>query len=91
MKMVILSVRDIKAAIFMRPFFAQSTGTGLRSFSDEVNRKEEGNMLNLHPEDFALYEIGVFDDDKGTILPAVIPRLLLQAAQAVVRPDVTKN
>lgn len=65
MKYVIVSVRDRAANAFGRPFFVATRGQAIRSFSDEVNTKREGNALQAHPEDFDLYELGVFDEDTG--------------------------
>jgi len=82
--MVMCTVRDAKSDLYMRPWFVQSSGVAIRSFSDEVNRDAEDNQLNRHPEDFALYEIGLFDDSDGKIYPYDIPKLLIQADQVKV-------
>jgi len=61
----ILSVQDIKAGAFHRPFFAQSEQAGARSFIDEVNRSSPDNIMNTHPEDFILFKLGSWDDETG--------------------------
>lgn len=66
MKLFVLSVRDIKADSFGRPFFTTSLGEAVRSFSDEVNRAAEDNLLYKHPDDFELFHLGMFDTDDGT-------------------------
>jgi len=40
-------------------------GVAIRSFTDEVNREDKDNQLFNHPDDFDLYELGVFDDSLG--------------------------
>lgn len=65
MKYVVLAVRDRSADCFGTPMFTVSKGTAIRSFSDEVNRVDPNNMLNKHPEDFDLYELGSYDDATG--------------------------
>lgn len=60
---VICVVRDIKADAYGQPMFVQSTGVALRSFTDEVNRASEDNMLYQHPEDFELFTVGTFNDE----------------------------
>lgn len=65
MEKVVCSVRDSAAEIFGQPFFVPSRGVALRSFADEVNRAAVDNALNQHPEDFILYELGVFDESTG--------------------------
>lgn len=37
----------------------------IRSFGDECRRKEPGNALGAHPEDYELWHIGSFDDNTG--------------------------
>lgn len=81
MRMTILAIRDAKADCFSRPFFAQTPAAGIRSFSDETNRKDEQNPYYTHPEDYALYELGQFDDADGKIYVHDLPKLLIQADQ----------
>lgn len=71
MMMVVLAVRDKATEAFGRPMFVLARGQGVRSFSDEVNRKAPDNSLNQHPEDYSLWELGSYDDSsaKFTLLP----------------------
>ena len=62
---VIVSVKDSAAEAFGRPMYLQSIGVAIRSFTDEVNREDKDNQLFNHPDDFDLYELGVFDDSIG--------------------------
>jgi hypothetical protein len=62
---VIVSVRDTAAEAYGRPMYLQSLGVAIRSFTDEVNREDKDNQLFNHPDDFDLYELGVFDDSLG--------------------------
>lgn len=62
---VIVSVKDSAAEAFGRPMYLQSIGIAIRSFTDEVNREDKDNQLFNHPDDFDLYELGVFDDSLG--------------------------
>jgi len=84
MRMVMCSIRDFKSEIYMRPWFAQATGAAIRMFQDEVNRNDPDNMLNRHPADFALYEIGLFDDSEGVVYPYDVKKLLMEGSQATV-------
>lgn len=59
------AVFDQKAKAYMQPFFSQSAGTAARAFAVAVN--DPTTMLSKHPEDFSLWEIGVFDDDSAYI------------------------
>lgn len=81
MKMIIVTIRDVKADLFMRPFFMQTSAAAIRTFSDEVNRADKDNTIYNHPEDYSLYEIGEFDDNTAVIYPLPQPRMLIQASQ----------
>lgn len=65
MRLYVFSVRDIKADSFGQPFYSTSKGQAVRSFSDEVNRAAQDNLLYQHPEDFELFILGEFDTDDG--------------------------
>ena len=76
MKLNICSVKDRAADAFGRPMFVTSTGVAIRSFSDELNRSDADNQLYNHPDDFDLYEFGVFDDNTGLFDLYDQPKLL---------------
>ena len=76
MKLNICSVKDRAADAFGRPMFVPSTGVAIRSFSDELNRADADNQLYNHPDDFDLYEFGVFDDNTGLFDLYDQPKLL---------------
>lgn len=58
---------DRAADAFGRPIFVNAIGQAIRSFNDEINRKDEQNPLYLHPEDFDLYHLGSYDDNTGVL------------------------
>lgn len=62
---VVCAVRDSAAGVFGQPFFVAAIGQATRSFSDEVNRAAADNVVYAHPDDFVLYELGIFDDESG--------------------------
>lgn len=66
MILYVLSIRDRAADVFGQPIFVAAKGAAVRSFGDEINRKEANNNFAAHPEDFDLYELGTFDDNTGT-------------------------
>lgn len=61
MKYKIVCVRDRVADVFGVPNFVLSTAAAVRSFGDEVNKKD-GSPLGAHPDDFDLYSLGEYDD-----------------------------
>jgi hypothetical protein len=76
MKLILCSVKDRAADAYGRPMFVPSSGVAIRSFSDEINRNADDNQLFNHPDDFDLYEFGVFDDNSGNFDIYEQPKLL---------------
>jgi len=76
MILIICTVKDRAADAFGRPMFVPSTGVAIRSFTDEVNRSDSENNLYNHPDDFDLYDLGVFDDQTGMFSLHDVPRQL---------------
>lgn len=65
-------LRDQKLDCFMNPMFMQARGQVLRMLSDQINNvagapRGELPMVALHPEDFELFLIGVYDAKTGEI------------------------
>lgn len=77
----ICAVYDAKAAAFGTPFFTQSLGQAERSFTDEVNRDDDGkNVMFNHAEDFQLFHLGSYNDENAEFDPVFPPRLLVSGA-----------
>lgn len=64
MKYKIVSVRDRVAGCFGVPNFVVSSGAAIRAFGDEINRADSKNHFYMHPDDFDLFELGEFDDER---------------------------
>ena len=64
MKLNIYSIYDTASGLYSRPFFTQSDGEASRSFGDLVTDKT--HPVGMHPEDYTLFRLGVFDDVKGS-------------------------
>jgi hypothetical protein len=80
MKMNVYSIYDTAAAVYLRPFFMQSDGQALRSFSDIANDAEHD--IGRHPEDYTLVRIGDFNDQNGQLIPES-PESLITGLEAV--------
>lgn len=65
MKIIVVAVRDRQLAQFGRPWYAVTRGQAVRSFADEINRAAADNQLYMHPEDYELFALGFFDEEKG--------------------------
>lgn len=80
----VYAVYDNKAEAFMQPFFADTPGIATRNFQTNVN--SEQSIFNKYPNDFVLYEIGVFDDAKGLLI-AHDHNINLGMATDYIKPD----
>jgi len=63
-KMKVFAVYDTKAKYYRNPFMMRSKGEAIRGFADVAN--DEKTEIGKHPEDFALFELAEFDEEKGT-------------------------
>lgn len=62
-------IYDSKADRYNPPFSVHTYGEAERGFKDLVNDKT--TAIGQHPEDFILFSLGEWDDDKGILLPLV--------------------
>lgn len=74
----VCSVHDAAIGAFGRPAFVASMGQAIRSFTDEVNRGAEDNVMFKHPEDVSLYHLGTFDDGTGLFELVQVPRRICE-------------
>lgn len=81
----VFSVYDQKVEAFMQPFFCITIAQAIRMFTDSCN--EPTSMFNKHPEDYALFELGVFDDGGGQLISNATAKHLVTALEVVERPD----
>lgn len=70
----VLAVRDRATDSFGQPIFVVAVGQGVRSFTDEINRKE--SPFHAHPEDYDLYHLAEYEDRTGQLSPFSTPRLV---------------
>lgn len=77
MKLMLFSILDQKAGIFLAPFVSRSTADAERQITQSLR---DPAMLQTpvgqNPEDFVLYTVGYFDDEIGTIEALSAPRLI---------------
>lgn len=69
MKMQVIATRDIVANVYGPPMYVIHVGQSIRGFGDECQRKEKGNVLGEHPEDFELWHLGEWDDETAEFTP----------------------
>lgn len=63
--MKVLTVYDSKAEAYLPPFYMRTTAEAIRAFEATCNDTESN--MSRYPEDYTLFEIGDWDDDKGNI------------------------
>ncbi len=66
MKLNIYSIFDQASGLYSRPFFTQSDPEAMRSFTDIAT--DADHPIGKHPEDYSLYRLGTFDDNKGNMI-----------------------
>lgn len=68
------SLYDDAAKYYMRPFWSDYKVNAQRSFRQLVNQKDNSdNMVANHPDQFTLFELGVFDARTGIFSSHSIP------------------
>ena len=65
MKSNIYTIKDNKAGLFGPVFLLKNNFVALRTLADEMNKQD--SVIGKHPEDYALYCVGEFDEDTGEI------------------------
>ena len=90
MKKTIVAVYDKASKSYGQPIFAPAIGVAIRSFTDEVNNKYETNQMYHHPDDFTMYDFGVFDDNTGAFELHPEPVKLITAKDAKNPIDIQK-
>lgn len=61
----IFAVFDSKAESYTPPFFQHHEAMAVRTFTDCCNDDE--HTFGKHPEDYTLFDLGLYDDSTGTI------------------------
>lgn len=79
MQYKIFSIFDRKSETFGQVMCKPAVGVMTREFVDAVN--DEATQLNKHPEDFALFELGIFDDVDGSVDSQI--RLISEAKDVI--------
>lgn len=81
MQQKMYSIRDARAEVFGAPYYALTAGMAERNFTQLVN--DEKSQLNMFPDDFDLYEVGVYDDQDGKGQFWDTPRHIIKAVQVL--------
>lgn len=77
----IFSVYDSKVGAYLTPFFCRSTGEALRAF--EQAAKDSSHNFCKYAEDFTLFEVGSFSDEKCQFVMKETPVSLGKAIEFI--------
>lgn len=75
----VFAILDRKAGFYNVPFFFPSTGQAIRAAMDMA--ADPNTILNRHPADFDLFELGEFDDQTARFELYAIPLHLASGVQ----------
>ncbi|AXF52787.1 MAG: nonstructural protein [Microviridae sp.] len=73
-------VYDITANLFGAPFLATNAPVAIRQFQQELTNEQVSGPMQTHPQDFKLFEVAVFNNEHGRILPHDQPLFLYQGS-----------
>lgn len=59
----VFSVYDSKVGAYMNPIFLRSKGEALRAFETSINSSD--HIFCKNPEDYTLFELGSWDEEKA--------------------------
>jgi len=63
LKYLAFAMYDSVARVYTPPFYMATSNVAIRAFALTANLPD--SKVGLHPSDFTLYELGVFDDESG--------------------------
>lgn len=83
--MIIYAIKDVKAAIYLTPFITERNQViPLRQFEELTN--DPKSIINRHPEDFELHNLGLVNIETGEITPNNHPLLVATALDMLPQP-----
>lgn len=76
---------DRASETYSPPFAAPHSGVAIRGFTDAINNPNKDTDLSRHPDDFDLYEVGLWDSATGQVTPHKEPRSVIQGKQIAIQ------
>lgn len=67
----VYAVYDLLGESYGQPYFTANDKTAVRMFSDAC--KDPETPVGRHPQDFALFRIGVWNSDSGSLAGTDVP------------------
>jgi len=79
--MFFYSIYDVATGAYMNPFLMPADGQAMRAFSDLATDKN--HEVGKHPEDYSLFRLGTFDNNKGYVTQDERIECLMTALEAI--------
>lgn len=80
MKLKVFVVRDVMAEVGQLPLYREKEAIAIRDFEMAVTNAQ--NPMSENPDDYVLYEIGEYDDEKMELVP-MDPKRVITGMEAV--------
>jgi len=81
MKMLVCSVRDVKANAYQSLVLFSTPQLAERAMGEAILQGK--NNIAKYPHDHAMYCLGTYDDETGVLSPAPVPELIATGSQFV--------
>ena len=67
----VFSIYDYKVGAYAQPFYSRTTAEAIRSVTEALNDPQ--STISKYPQDFALFDLGTYDDQTGRFESAAAP------------------
>lgn len=81
----VFTIYDSKAETYLIPFYARANGEAIRTFINMA--KDDTHPVGQNPEDYTLFRIGMFDQEKGIVAGLKAHEPLGKAIDYIREPD----
>lgn len=78
MNMYVMAVYDSKAGVHSVPYYSITLGIAIRAFREAANTLD--HPVCKYPEDYSLFELGMWNDETAVFTPLREPKNLGLAA-----------
>lgn len=78
-KQLVVSAYDSRIQVWGRPQFMINKPDALRGWEEVCNDGQ--SPFSKHPTDFALYAIGIWDDQQGVFMPFETKQIIASASE----------
>lgn len=78
---------DATAKTFLRPVICTNDGDAIRLFTNWVNDEKKETNISKYPEQFKMYYVGEWDDEKGVFDTADHPTEIIHGIQLIAKQD----